>query len=183
MGRPGNSREVLIAEALGDFAKLFDRLDSVAPTLEKTCVKLELTASKLQGSIEPFQARIVATANQNQDLAVKWFVEQVNLVGKKTLDEQIRAMQESARKIFNDEVVPPLNRVTSELRQAKLREKSREGWVTHAAVAITAACCTSMLTSHPAPEKVAEPQPIASAPTPNCVTESAARPEKARVRK
>jgi hypothetical protein len=183
MGRPSDTREVLIAEALGDFVKVLDRIDAVTPTLQETCGQLEFTATRLLGSVEPFQTRIGTMALETQNRAVAHIVQQANLVARKTLDEQTRAMQESARRIFNDEVVPPLHRLASELRQAHVRAQSPwEVWLTHAAAAITAASCTCMLLMYLAPERAAETKPIASAPSPGCA-EPPARPEKARVRR
>ena len=49
MGRPSDTREVLIAEALGDFVKVLDRIDAVKPTLEKSCSDLKFTADRLTG--------------------------------------------------------------------------------------------------------------------------------------
>ena len=51
MGRPSDTREVLIAEALGDFVKVLDRIDAVKPTLEKSCSDLRFTADRLLGNI------------------------------------------------------------------------------------------------------------------------------------
>lgn len=183
MGRPSDTREVLIAEALGDFAKVLDRIDAVTPTLKEARDELEFTTAKLLGSVEPFQARIVTMALETQDRAVGHITQQANLVARKTFDEQTRVMQESARRIFNDEVVPPLHRVASELRQANLRmQPSWEVWLTHAAAAVTAASCTLMLMVYLAPVRAAETKPVPSAASPGCA-EPAARPEKAHVRK
>jgi len=183
MGRPSDTREVLIAEALGDFVKVLDRIDAVTPTLKEARDELEVAAARLLGSVEPFQRRIVTMAAETQNRAVAHIVQQVNIVARKTLDEQTCAMQESARKIFNDEVVPPLQRVAGELRQAKLRaQPAWEVWLTHAAAAVTAASCTAAFLMYLVPVSAAETKPVASAPSPGC-PEPAARPEKARVRK
>ena len=183
MGRPGDTREVLIAEPLGDFVKVLDRIDAVTPTLKKARDELEFTAARLLGGVEPFQARIVTMALETQDRAVARITQQANLVARKTFDEQTRAMQESARKIFNDEVVPPLHRIAGELRQANLRvQRPSEVWLTHAAAAVTAASCTCMLMIYLAPVGAAETKPVASVASPGCA-EPAPRPEKARVRK
>lgn len=183
MGRPSDTREVLIAEALGDFVKVLDRIDAVTPTLQETCGQLEFTATRLLGSVEPFQTRIGKMALETQNRAVAHIVQHANLVAKKTLDEQTCAMQESARKIFNDEVVPPLNRVAGELRQAKLLEHPPwEAWLTHAAAAVTAASCTGLLMVYLTPVSVAATAPVASAAPPGCA-EPAPRPEKTRARK
>jgi len=183
MGRPSDSREVLIAEALGDFAKLFARIDAVMPTLDKACGQLELTATRLLDNVEPFQRRIATMACETQNRAVAHIVEQANLVARKTVDEQIRAMQDSARRIFEAEVVPPLRRVAGELRQANLRaQPAWEAWLTHVAAAVTGACCAGVLLMNLLPVKAPETPPVASAASPGCA-EPAPRPEKPRARK
>ena len=169
MGRPGDTREVLIAEALGDFVKVLDRIDAVKPTLEKSCSDLKFTADRLLGSIEPFQKRIVGLALETQDRTLGHIAEQANLVARNTAVEQIAAMQESARRIFKDEVVPPLDRVASQLQEANLREPpSWQAWLTHAAAAVSAASCTCVLMVYFAPSGAAETRPATNAPAPGC---------------
>jgi hypothetical protein len=183
MGRASDSREVLLAEALGDFVKVLDRIDAVTPTLETTCRRLELTADALQGSIEPFHQRIVELVAKTQKRADDHIVEQANIVMRKTAIEQIAAMQESARKIFKDEVAPPLGRVAGQLREANLRKQPPwETWLTHATAAITAARCTWMLMLYLVPVSTPDTKPVASATPPNC-PEPAARPGNAHVRR
>ena len=169
MGRPSDTREVLIAEALGDFVKVLDRIDAVKPTLEKSCSDLRFTADRLLGNIEPFQKRIVGMALETQDRADAHIVQQANLVARKTVAEQVVAMQESARRIFKDEVGPPLQRVAAELREANLRkEPSWKAWLTHAAAAVSAASCTCVLMVYLAPTNAAETQPATSVPSQGC---------------
>jgi hypothetical protein len=62
-------------------------------------------------------------ALETQDRADAHIVQQANLVVRKTGAEQTVAMQESARRIFRDEVGPSLDRVASQLREANLREQ------------------------------------------------------------
>ena len=169
MGRPSDTREVLIAEALGDFVKVLDRIDAVTADAREELQRPEFTADRLLGNIEPFQKRIVAMALETQDRALAHIVEQANLVARKTAAEQIAAMQESARRIFKDEVVPPLERVAGQLREANLREQpSWEAWLTHAAAAVSAASCTCALMVYLAPTGAAETQPATNAPSPGC---------------
>ena len=169
MGRPSDAREVLIAEALGDIVKVLDRIDAVKPTLEKSCSDLRLTADRLLGNIRPFQERIVGRALEAQDRTLRHITEQANLVARNTAVEQVAAMQESARRIFKDEVVPPLDRVASQLREANLREQpSWKAWLTHAAAAVSAASCTCVLMVYFAPSGAAETQPATNAPSPGC---------------
>ena len=183
MGRPSDTREVLIAEALGDFVKVLDRIDAVMPTLENSCSRLELTADRLLGNIEPFQKRIVATALETQDRTLGHIAEQANLVARKTVAEQIAAMQESAQRIFKDGVGPSLERVAGHLREANLREQpSWKAWLTHAAAAVTAACFTCVLMVYLAPTNAAETRLVTTALSPGCA-EPVPPPLKARDRR
>jgi hypothetical protein len=190
MSRATDSREVLIAEALGDFGQLLDRIEAVTPSLHQTRDELEFTATRLLNSVEPFQTRIVTMALEAQNRAVTHIAQQATLAARKTFDEQVRAMQTSARSIFHDEVVPPLRRLQAELQDA-IKEAHRpwDLWLTHAATAVMAASCTWMLLVYLAlPRTAAETKPPVSAVSPGYV-EPAARPElvphpeKARVRK
>ena len=183
MSRPSGAREVLIAEALGDFVDLLDRIDSVTPTLENSCRRLEAAADRLLGNIEPFQKRIVDRALEAQDHAVAHIAEQANLVMQKTGVEQIAAMQESARRIFKDEVGPPLGRVAGQLRDANLRKQPWwESWLTHAAAAVSAASCTYALMAYLTPTGAAETRPVTSVPSPDFAV-SAQPPSKGRDRR
>ena len=184
MGRAISSREVLIAEALGDFVELLDRIDGVTPMLENSCSQLEATADRLLGNIEIFQKRIVENALDTQNRAVAHIAEQANLVMRKAAVEQIAAMQESARQIFKDEVGPPLVRVAGQLREANLRKPPwREVWLTHAAVAVGTASCTFALMAYVGSTSAAvTPRPVTSVP-PAGFAGPAQPPSKARDRR
>lgn len=183
MGRASDTREVLIAEALGDFVKVLDRIEAVTPSLENSCSRLELTADRLLVNIEPFQKRIIEMALETQNRADAHIVEQANRVMRKTVVEQTAAMQESARRIVMDEVVPSLDRVAGQVREANLREQPTwTTWLTHAAAAVSAASCTCVLMVYLAPTNAAETRPAISAPSPGCAV-PAPPPLKARDRR
>jgi hypothetical protein len=166
MGRPSDTREVLIAEALGDFVKVLDRIDAVQPTLEKSCSDLSFTADRLLGNIEPFQKRIAGMALETQDRTLGHIAKQANLVARNTAVEQIAAMQESARWIFKGEVGPSLERVARQLREANLRQQpSWKDWLTHGAAAVSAASCTFMLMTYLASTGAAQTRPVANVPS------------------
>ena len=167
MGRASDTREVLIAEALGDFVKVLDRIEAVKPTLEKSCGELRFTTDRLLGSLEPFQKRMVAMAVETQDRIVGNIIRQANHAVRNSVDAEIRAMQESARRLFEDGVGPPLYRVAAELRSANLRkEPAWTPWLTHASAAICAASCTYMLMLFLLPTGAAETRPVTNALSP-----------------
>lgn len=183
MGRASDSREVLIAEALGDFVKVLDRIDAVKPTLEKSCSELRFTADRLLGNLDPLQKRIVGSALEIQDRTLGHITQQADFVVRNTATEQVAAMQASARRIFKDEIGPSLDRVASQLREANLREQRWwKAWLTHAAAAVSAASSTCLLMLFLAPTGAAETQASANAPSPVCAV-SAPPPVKARDRR
>ena len=183
MVRPSDTREVLIAEALGDFVKVLDRIDAVKPMLEKSCSDLKFTAERLLGNIEPFQKHILAQAIEIQNRTLGNVVKQANLAIRNSVDGEIRAMQESARRVFNDEVEPPLHRVAAALRAANLRkEPAWTAWLTHASAAICAASCTCLLMLLFTPTGAAQTQAVTNAPPPGCA-QPAPPPVRARDRR
>ena len=168
MGRPSDTREVLIAEALGDFVKVLDRIEAVKPSLEKSCGELRFTADRLLGSLEPFQKRMLMLALQVQDQIVAKIVAEANRNVQHTVNVEIHAMKESARRIFNDEVGPSLYRVADELRAVNVRKvPAWKAWLTHAAAALGAASCTCLLVLFLLPTGAAETRPTANTPCPS----------------
>lgn len=146
MNRASDSREVLIAELLGDFKTLLDRIDAVAPTLNEAQEGLAHTAADLAAKIEPFRKEVLKVALDARDKSVEYIVRRSHDIAAQTVDEQTRAMKESARTIFSDEVTPPLRRLAYEVRQ--IVEGARRWWVVwlmHAATAITSASCSTLL--------------------------------------
>lgn len=183
MGRVSDHREALIAEALGDFQKLFDRIDAVTPTLTKTRDDLEFTAAALQSNVRPFQERIVKMTLEHQDAAIEHISQKAVLVARRVFDEQTRAMQEAARTVFNKEVTPQLRWLATELLQA-IRQAHRpwDTWLTHAATAIVSIAIAVPLGVHVAQASADAKKAAASAASPGCA-EPAPPPEKAHARK
>jgi hypothetical protein len=169
MGRPTDIHEALIAEALGDAVKVLDRIETVKPTLDKSCNDLRSTGDWLLGSLEPFQKRISAMALETQDRTLRHIAQQAKVVARNTAVEQIAGMQESARRIFKDELGQSLERVARQLREANLRERPWwEAWLTHAAAAASAASCACVLMAYLAPTGAAPGLSVANAPSPGC---------------
>ena len=72
--------------------------------------------------------------------------------------------------------------IIGEMQQAKLRaQRPWEVWLSHAAAAVTAASCTSLVMIHLAPVRAVETKQVASAASPGCA-EPTPPPAKARVR-
>ena len=167
MGRASDSREVLIAEALGDFVKVLDRIEAVRPALDKGCGELRLATDRLLGSLEPFQKRMLVLAVEIQEQVVAKIVEQANLNVQHTVDVATRAMKETARRIFTDEIGPSLSLVADELRAANVRKvPAWKAWLTHGAAAASAAGCTYVLMLFFVLPGASKVQQVAIAPSP-----------------
>jgi hypothetical protein len=178
MSRAADHREALIAEALGDFVKVLDRIDAATPKLDHACARLEATVTVLRGSIEPFQKRIVEDALNMQNQTLATIAEQSKPLVKVLFDEETKAMAEAARAVFMSEVIPPLRRLTTELQDAvHAAHHPWEGWFLHAATVLAAVTITVVVLDWPPPAKVATPEPSATveaqAPAP-----SPSRPER-----
>lgn len=148
MGHTSDSREVLLAELLGDFVKVLDRIDAVMPALEEVCQKLEHTTDKLANGVRPFQERMVTMALERQDTGIAHITRHVNELARKTLAEQTSAMKESARAIFTEEVTPTLRRLAQELQQsARRRRRWWDDWVLNLALVAASVAFTALLMS------------------------------------
>ena len=148
MGHTSDSREVLVAELLGDFVKVLDRIDAVMPKLDAVCRKLEHTTDRLANGVRPFQERVVTMALEQQDKAVAHITRHANDLARKTLVEQTGAMKESARAIFADEVTPTLRRLAQELQQAtQRRQRWWDDWLLNLALVAASAAFTALLMS------------------------------------
>ena len=184
MRQPATARDALIAELLGDFVAVLDRIEAVAPSLRETRDQLELTATRLRGDVGPFQERICTMAFKTQDAAIQQITERSRALARATLDEQVRAMRECARRISTDEVALPLQRLVVDLQQT-MRDANRrwEHWLTHAATAVVAAALSSILLAayvdHPEAGRVAR----ASVASPACAESPAPLREKSSTRR
>lgn len=184
MNRPSDSREILIAELLGDFKTLLDRIDAVAPTLNEAQDGMALAAADLAAKIEPFRKEVLRIALDARDKAVEYIVRRSNDIAVQTVEEQTRAMKESARSIFAAQVTPPLRRLAYDVQQ--IVEGARRWWVVwlmHAATAITSASCsTLLLVAYIEHGEAVGPKTVASVGSP-APAQPASRPKKVHARK
>jgi hypothetical protein len=178
VGRVASVREALIAEALGDFVKVLDRIDAAMPRLDQSCTRLEKTVTVLGGSIDPFQKRVADDAVKMQNKTVAKIGEDAKLIVRTLFDEETKAMTEAARAVFMAEVIPPLRQLTTELQDAvHAAHHPWEGWFLHAATIFATAAVTAVVLDRPPPAKVEALQPTATveAPAPG---PSPSRPER-----
>jgi hypothetical protein len=183
MSHPTDRREALIAEALGDFVKVLDRIDALMPRLDEARDQLETTASALLRSVEPFHRSIAAVALETQNKTVANIRDNVRPVIRNVVEEEVDGMREAARAVFNAEVTPPLRQLTKELQNAiRTAHRPWERWLIHAATVFGTALAMTLLLllQWPARSTVLEPAAVSEAPAP---APPASHPERVRARK
>jgi hypothetical protein len=140
------AREALLAELLGEVARLAEQLEAVGPALDTSREALVRSGECLAGQVEAFEARMVTVINSAQTVAVRHIAQRTDELARKTSAAQTLAMEEAARMLFRTELSPALQRVALPLqRLADSGSRAWMCWLTHAAAAAVAAAASWML--------------------------------------
>ena len=141
------AREALIAELMGDMAKLLDRVDTVTPAINDARRKMTAAAQELAAGVAPFKAHMVDIAVETRTTAVEHIVSRANGASAKLIEMQTRAMLDLSKSIVDKEVGPPLRQLAWNLEQLVQRTRRPwwESWVNYAATALLSAICSAML--------------------------------------
>ena len=146
MERSSTAREALVAELMGDMAKLLDRIDTLAPAIDGARRDMTAAAHELAAGVTPFKAQMVQIADQTKRTSVQNILSCTNQAAAMLLEAQTTAMTASARAMFDKEVGPPLRQLASNLEQLVARTRRPwEAWVSHAATATVSATLSAML--------------------------------------
>ena len=146
MSHPGTAREVLIAEAIGDLARLLDRAEALQPAMLESSQALIEARAQLAGQLAGFEAHVAALTEKAKVQAVKHILARTDEAARRSVDAQTRAMSEAAQALFRAEIDPALQRLAASLRQWVERvDCPWEHWLTHAATAAVASAGTWML--------------------------------------
>jgi hypothetical protein len=146
VSHPGTVREALIAEAIGDLARLLDRAEALQPAFAESRQALVDAHRELADQLAAFDAHVSALTEKAKVQAVKHILLRTDEAARQTVDTQTRAMAEAARALFKNEVDPALQRLVMPLRQLVERlDRPWERWLIHAATAVTASSATWML--------------------------------------
>jgi predicted RNase H-like nuclease (RuvC/YqgF family) len=149
MNRLATLQESLVAELLGEVARLIERVGSLTAELDKAREELRDAAYLLDSRVEPFRHQLAAEVEQTKDIAIKAFTVQTNEIAVQEQRKQRQAMVQAARTILQDELVQPLGRFAVILRDL-IDQAGRRWWVwfTHIATAATSALCTAWALFH-----------------------------------
>ena len=146
MSQPGTVREVLIAEAIGDLARLLDRAEALQPAMLESSQALIEARAQLADQLAGFEAHVAALAEKAKVQAVKHILARTDEAARRSVDAQSRAMSEAAQTLFKAEIEPALQRLAAPLWQWVQRvDCPWEHWLTHAATAALACAGTWML--------------------------------------
>lgn len=145
MNHPGSAREVLIAEALGDLARLLERAEALQSAMLESRQALLDAHAQLADQLATFEIRVAALMEKAKVQAVKHILARTDQAARQSVQVQTRAMSEAAQAVFKAEIDPALKRLAAPLRQLVQRADQPWGrwhfWLAHA---VTAAVASSV---------------------------------------
>lgn len=136
---PQTTRELLIAEAIGDAARLIQQVEALAPALDQSRQALADAHDGLAGQLAAFQAQVLALTEKSKVVAVRHIMARSDEVARQSAALQSRAVADAARVALGAEVGAALQRLQSIQEQPAHRWLP---WLTHAAAALAASAAT-----------------------------------------
>ena len=149
MDRPGTAREALIAEAIGDVARLLDRAEALQRAMLESSQALVEARAQLADQLAAFEIHVAALTEKAKVQAVKHILVRTDEAARRSVDTQTRAMAEAAHTLFKAEIEPALERLAMPLqRLVRKVDRPWEQWLTHAATAGVASVATWVLAAY-----------------------------------
>ncbi len=137
------AREALIVEALGEVARVVDRVESLTSAMDEGRLALADANAELGERLKAFEAGMASVTQHVKARAVEHIVRRTTEATHLAIDAQTRAMNAAARQAFSAQVDANLARLTSSLQQAVQRvDRAWDLWLTHAATAAVSAALT-----------------------------------------
>jgi hypothetical protein len=147
--RPGTAREALIAEAIGDLARLLDRVEALQPAMLEASRALVGAQARLADQLDAIEDRMGAITDRVKVQAVKHILVRTDEAARRSVDTQTRAMAEAAQTLFKVEVEPALQGLAMPLQRLVQKvDRPWEQWLTHAATAGVASVATWALAAY-----------------------------------
>lgn len=148
----GSAREALIAEALGDVARLLDRVETMASSMDQTRQALSDANAQLLHRMITFEAHMSAITEVARTRAVEHVARRTDEAARCSLEKQSIAMTQAAQSIFRTELSPALQRFLTALQPLVIRadrlERLRDRWLAHAATAALTCAAGVSLTAY-----------------------------------
>jgi hypothetical protein len=146
--QPSTAREALIVEALGEIARLVDRVEALAPVMNDAQRAVVQASDQLLHRVVAFEARMATITENAKNKTVEHIARRTDQLARQSLAQQTQAMTESARAICNAEIGTTLQRLASSVHTLAERVERAERpwlcWLTHAATAAVSACATTI---------------------------------------
>ena len=143
MNGPGSAREALIAEVVGDLARMLDRAEALERSMALSRQALADAHGRLSDQLATFEAQVTALTERAKVQAVKHILARTDEAARQSIDQQGRAMADAARVAFGAELGATMQRLQLTLRQLVDRRLQRwDRWLAHAGVAATASAVT-----------------------------------------
>lgn len=143
MNGPGSAREALIAEVVGDLARMFDRAEALERSMALSRQALADAHSRLGDQLAAFEAQVTALTERAKVQAVRHIVARTDEAARRSIDQQSRAMADAARAAFDAELGATVHRLHSMLHPLVGRQRRPwERWLAHAAIAVAASSVT-----------------------------------------
>ena len=143
MTGPNTAREALIVEALGDVARLLDRVESLSSSMEAGRLALANASAELGDRLKSFEAGMASLTQQAKARVVEHIVRRTGEATSVAIETQARAMNAAARLAFAAQVDSNLARLTAALQQViDLVDRPWDLWLTHVATAAVSAAIT-----------------------------------------
>lgn len=149
MAAPPTSREVLIAEAIGDLGRLLGRAEALQPSIDETRQKLIHAQVQLADQLASFEAQVFALTEKANIQTVKHILARTDEAARHAVDAQAQAMASSAKQLFNSLVDPRLQQLARVIaHQVERIDHPWERWWTHAATALASSAATLAIVAH-----------------------------------
>lgn len=143
MKPPTSAREALIAEALGDIAKLLARVDAVTPALHTACDTVEQASARMEARASQMDEKVRILTEVATEAAVKHIARKTEDRARSDAELQTRAMEAAARELFQRELTPALQRLSRIATHASIRAR----WWTCIGIAAASSAVTFVVTA------------------------------------
>ena len=143
MNGPGSAREALIAEVVGDLARMFDRAEALERSMAHSRQALADAHARLGDQLAAFETQVSALTERSKVQAVKHILARTDEAARRSIDLQGRAMAEAARVAFDAQLGAKVRRLHSMLNLVVERQQRPwSGWLSHAATAVAVSSVT-----------------------------------------
>lgn len=150
MNAPNDTREALIAEAIGDVGRMMRDLAVLASLMEESRAALLEAKDELHSSLAGVKGQVKAITDHAKTKAVEFIAARTGEATKQSIDQQSQAMADAARIAFGAEVGAMMQRWQAASRRLLDEQRARawEAWLTHAAAAVLGAAATLAMVTY-----------------------------------